>query len=292
MSNTTLLGSILRSRPPATTESDPRPNGIARLTERARTGALTGAWPLVMCGIRLPILLGCFLISLGIAHAAGHANPADFAEGLTRFDLPIVADVICLALLWHLMRREGARLRDLICWSRQHIIRDLALGIGLFVVCFLVVGAIEAAIAIATFSGSAAQQSQSTQSLLAGAAINPLGMGWQIGMSTLMLPIISGVTEELVYRGYALPRLTALTGKPWLAIVLTTLGFTVQHLAYGLTSWQAALPGLVGVAVAGLLFGVIYFLTRQRLTALVFLHWQFDVISLGIAPILLAIIIK
>jgi membrane protease YdiL (CAAX protease family) len=274
------------------TETDARPNGIARLTERARTGALTWAWPLVMCGIRLPILLGCFLVSLLIAHAAGQANPAGFAEGLTRFDLPIVADVICLALLWRLMRREGARLRDLFCWSRQHLIRDLVMGVGLFMMCYLVLGGIIAAIAIAAVSGSAAQQGQAMQSLLAGAAINPLGMGWQIGMSALIVPISGGITEELVYRGYALPRLTALTGKPWLAIGLTTLGFTAQHLAYGLTSWQTALSGMAGVAVAGLLFGVIYFLTRQRLTALVFIHWQFDVISLGIAPILLAMFIK
>jgi len=292
VSNTSSLGSMLRSHSPVATESDARLNGIARLTERARTGALTWAWPIVMCSIRLPILLGCFLVSFVIAHAAGQANPEDFAEGLTRFDLPIVADVICLALLWRLMRREGARLRDLFCWSRQHLIRDLALGIGLFVVCYLALGAIEAAIAIATVSGSAAQQAQAMQSLLAGAAINPLGMGWQIGASVLFIPISSSVTEELVYRGYALPRLTALTGKPWLAIGLTTLGFAAQHLAYGLTSWQAALSGMAGVVVAGLLFGGLYFLTRQRLTALIFLHWQFDVISLGVAPILLAMFIR
>lgn len=292
MPNTSLLGGVLRSRPLVATESDARPNGIARLTERARTGALTWAWPLVMCGIRLPILLGCFLVSFLFAHAAGQANPAGFAEGLTRFDLPIVADVICLALLWRLMRREGARLRDLFCWSRRHLIRDLASGIGLFMVCYLALGAIVAVIAIATVSGSAAQQSQAMQSLLSGAAINPLGMGWQIGVSALIIPISSGATEELVYRAYALPRLTALTGKPWLAIALTTLGFTVQHLAYGLTSWQAALSGMAGVAVAGLLFGVMYFLTRQRLTALIFLHWQFDVVSLGVAPILLATFIR
>lgn len=292
MPNTSLLGGVLRSRPLVATESDARPNGIARLTERARTGALTWTWPIVMCGARLPILLGCFLVSLLIAHAAGQANPAGFAEGLTRFDLPIVADVICLALLWRLMRREGARLRDLFCWSRQRLIRDLAIGIGLFMVCYLALGAIVAVIAIATVSGSAAQQSQAMQSLLSGAAINPLGMGWQVGVSALIIPISSGITEELVYRAYALPRLTALTGKPWLAIALTTLGFTVQHLAYGLTSWQAALSGMAGVAVAGLLFGVIYFLTRQRLTALIFLHWQFDVVSLGVAPILLAMFIR
>lgn len=292
MPNTSLLGGVLRSRPLVATESDARPNGIARLTERARTGALTWTWPIVMCGARLPILFGCFLVSLLIAHAAGQANPVGFAEGLTRFDLPIVADVICLALLWRLMRREGARLRDLFCWSRQRLIRDLAIGIGLFMVCYLALGAIVAVIAIATVSGSAAQQSQAMQSLLSGAAINPLGMGWQIGVSVLIIPISSGITEELVYRAYALPRLTALTGKPWLAIALTTLGFTVQHLAYGLTSWQAALSGMAGVAVAGLLFGVIYFLTRQRLTALIFLHWQFDVVSLGVAPILLAMFIR
>lgn len=292
MSNTSLLGSVLRSRPPIVSAPDLQPNSIARLAERLRAGALTWTWPLIMCGIRLPILAGCFLISLALASATGHPQAAAFAEGLTRFDLPIVADVICLALLWRLMRREGARLRDLFCWSRQHLLRDLLVGVGLFAVCYLVVGAIEAGEVIASVSGSAAQQAQAMQGVLGASAMNPLGMGWQLGMSALIVPISAAITEELVFRGYAQARLTALTGRPWLAVGITALGFAAQHLAYGLTDWRVALASVAGAGVAGLLFGALNLLTRQRLFALVLLHWQFDVISLGIAPILLSMFIK
>lgn len=292
MSKTSTLATIRRLGGSASPRDDARPNSFASLSQRVRAGALGWTWPLVMCFIRVPILLGCFLAALLLARATGHANPAGFAEGLTRFDLPLIADAICLALLWRLTHREGMRFRDLFCWSRQRLLRDLVVGVGLFVAIYLFVFAIEAAVAIASVSGSASSQAQAMQSVLAGGAINPLGMGWQIVVSALIVPISGAITEELVYRGYALARLTALTGRPWLAVALTTLGFTAQHLAYGLTSWQVALSGVAGVAVAGLIYGALYFLTRQRLTALIFVHWQSDLISLGLVPILLAILFK
>jgi hypothetical protein len=270
---------------------DAQPNSIARLVTQAQRGAGAWTWPLVMCCVRLPILVSCFLVSLLIAQGLGNVEATNLAEGLTRFDLPIVADVLCLALLWRLTRRAGMRLRDLLCWSRKHLLRDLALGIGLFMFAYVALFAIEAGVAIATTSGSA-QQAQAMQGLLASGAINPLGMGWQIGMSALLLPITTAVTEELVYRGYAQARLTALTGHPWLAVIITSLGFAAQHLAYGLTSAQGALAAVVGAGVAGALFGALYYLTRQRLVALILIHWQSNVISLGLAPILLTLLVR
>ena len=44
--------------------------------------------------------------------------------------------------------------------------------------------------------------------------------------------------------------------------------------------------------VAGALFGALYFLTRRRLAPVILLHWQFDLISLGLAPIALALLVK
>lgn len=290
---TTNMPAFLRGDPTATmSTTDTRPNSFTQLVLRVRAGAISWTWPLIMCIIRLPMLVGCFLVSLLIARSVGHPDAAGFAEGLTRFDLPIIADALCLALLWWLTRREGMRLRDLLCWSRKHLLRDFALGIGLFLVAYIALFAIEAGVTLATISGSATQQAQAIQGLLANGVINPLGMGWQIGVSALILPISTAFTEELVYRGYALARLTALTGRPWLTIVLTALGFGAQHLAYGLTSAEGALSTVVGGCVAGLLFGAVYLLTRQRLAVLIFIHWQSNLISLGLVPILLAMFIK
>ncbi len=44
--------------------------------------------------------------------------------------------------------------------------------------------------------------------------------------------------EELTYRGYSLPRLEALTGRSWLALLIMTLGFMLQHVALPLVDWR------------------------------------------------------
>ena len=40
-----------------------------------------------------------------------------------------------------------------------------------------------------------------------------------------------GMTEEMTYQGYALPRLELLTGQTWLAVVMVAVGFGLQHIA-------------------------------------------------------------
>ena len=51
----------------------------------------------------------------------------------------------------------------------------------------------------------------------------------------LLTPIVAGVTEEILYRGYAVERLAFLTGRRWLAGLIAGAAFLVAHWSWGAT---------------------------------------------------------
>jgi hypothetical protein len=89
----------------------------------------------------------------------------------------------------------------------------------------------------------------------------------------------------MVYRGYVQPRLVALTGKPWLAILITALGFGLQHIALPFTDWQTSLSRFLSTFLLGLVFGALY-QKQKRLIPLIIAHWLIDFIGLGLLPLL------
>lgn len=269
---------------------DERPNSAEKVQTRAQEGKVSWSWPLLMIFIRFPLLVIGFLLVLAICIASGQSHAVDVAMAVTRYNLTLVADIVCLFLLGWLSRRESIRLRDLFCFTRKHLIRDLLVNICLFMLMYIVVAGLYIGALFLTF-GPTLFQSMALLQALGGTSINPLGLPTHLLISLLILPISSGVTEELVYRGYAQPRLQALTGKKWLAVLLMALGFGVQHIAFALTNWQLALAAFLATFATGIIFGLLYLVVRQRLFSLVFLHWQSDLISLGIAPLLLTMFI-
>jgi uncharacterized protein len=197
--------------------------------------------------------------------------------------MPLVADICCLGLLTWQLRREGITFNDIIKPTIQKIWRDG--GIGLLILVLL--GTTSAAIlGLSTFV------SHSALDITNGPIINPFGFPWQVLISTLIIPLSSGITEELLYRGYALPRFAALTGKRWQAVAIMALGFGLQHVAFMLVNWQLAI--IVGIAMTfvGVGFGVYYFVIQQRLVPLMLFHWQSDFLALGVAPLMLFFFLK
>ena len=62
--------------------------------------------------------------------------------------------------------------------------------------------------------------------------------------------LIGGVVEELLFRGYAIARLSAWTRRPWLAGILATVAFALAHVPLWGPAASLALiiPGAVGTA--------------------------------------------
>lgn len=183
-----------------------------------------------------------------------------------------LVDVGCLALLWGFTRREGMTLRDLIGPLRLRYGRDIFLGIVVFLIvfpffvaggllsCKLVYGAFQ----VNVFPG------------ILGGRVLPL---WAAIYSHFLWWIVWSPTEEMTYNGYLLPRIQALSGKTWLAVLLVGFVWGVQHsfLPF-LPEWRnfvwRSLAFIPGVIVMMLIY-----LRIRRLGPLILAHWAMDIIA-------------
>jgi len=83
--------------------------------------------------------------------------------------------------------------------------------------------------------------------------------------------VFNGFAEELVMRGYLIPRLGRVLGSWWSAMVLSSVLFAGYHLYQGV--WGAGT-----VLVTGLIFGSCFILTR-RLWPVVIAHILADIVA-------------
>jgi membrane protease YdiL (CAAX protease family) len=89
----------------------------------------------------------------------------------------------------------------------------------------------------------------------------------------------AGIGEEILFRGFSVTRLAILTGRVWLAAVVTLVGFYLLHVP--VWGWGFALGGLVsGAAVMA------FFIWRKDLLAMMVFHISTDAIGIVIAPML------
>jgi hypothetical protein len=160
-------------------------------------------------------LLAQALVAAGFL-LAGHTQPWEQAAGW----FPVwgsAVDVGCLAAMALFARGEGRRLRDLLPPLRVRADGWAALGATLQV---LVVGGVGGtAIGFALYGGAP-----------------PIPMGrlpaWGTLYGVLVWPLLWGITEQLTYNGFLLPRLEALLpGRRWLAPALVVAAWTLQHVA-------------------------------------------------------------
>ena len=122
--------------------------------------------------------------------------------------------------------------------------------------------------------------------MLTFAIISPaLGLHQNMKMTTavvqvpiwllLLTPLVAGVSEEIIYRGYAIERLTMLTGRRWLAGILAGVAFLLAHWAWGAV--QMIVVGFGTVILTSL------YLWRRDLLSCILAHVLTDLIGFALA---------
>lgn len=221
------------------------------------------------------ILIGVLLLRTVLLFAANLAMVPIFGSYERTLMWPyvtlVLVDVVCIVLIATLLRRRGQTLRDLIAFR----LRDT--GWALLCTLILIVGFF-----VATFiSNLVAYLGPPPTAQWEGFA-PPL---WYALWTVLVAPVTIALAEELLYRGWAQPELTARTNTV-IAIGIMAFFFALQHAAFTPLDLQAQVARFVAMFLSGILFGVLY-LWRKRLWPLIFAHWFLDVVGLGL-PVLFA----
>lgn len=87
----------------------------------------------------------------------------------------------------------------------------------------------------------------------------------------LFTALTAGVTEELIFRGYLMPRLELLFKKPIYSIIISSLLFGLIHYGYG------TVINVVGPIIIGIIFALHYYKFRN-IKILIICHFLWDYI--------------
>ncbi len=247
----------------------PSVNSQAEVERRLAVGQITWVGPLLVLTGRSVFIIMAQAITAGILALQHRPSPWQAAAPWWTV-YGTLADIGCLWLMAKFARREGLRLRDLVGEIRWRRGRDFFVGVGWFLVIFwffLLAGAPAARLVFGSF------QPQMYPGLLT-VRVLPL---WGIVYSLSLWWLIWSPTEEMTYQGYVLPRIYALTGSWWLAALVVSFWFGLQHSFVPLVlDWRYVAFRFLGFWPGAMAFALVYLRTR-RLAPLIVAHWLMDI---------------
>ncbi len=252
----------------ATSAADPV-NSRSQIQQRMAAGRVSWIGPLLLLPARTVLLLasqGLMALVLLSLH-----RPRPWREAGDWWSIyGTLVDIGCLIGLRYFTRREGIRLRDLIGPIRLRYGRDVWLGLGYFLLVFpLFFGAGWGAQKLLYAPNDPALMSYylHVRHLPLWAIVYSVGFWW----------ILWSATEEATYQAYILPRLQALTGRNWVALLMVGFWFTAQHCALGFVyDWKFILFRFLAFLPGCLALSTIY-LRNQRLAPNIIAHWPMDI---------------
>jgi membrane protease YdiL (CAAX protease family) len=249
------------------------PNARAAIVRRLGTATLTWGGPALMLFARAACAVGAQAVVAALFALRSSPTPWHDAETW----LPVygtLIDVGCLALLWRLTRREGIRLFDLVGFERTRLVRDALLGFALIPVSLVfILGGIFAA-----------------GWLLYGTLSPPYLFGplplLAALYGVLVWPFIWGLTEQLTYNGYLVPRFQVLCRSTSVAVALVAFAWSAQHMFMPLTFDARFMAFRLLSPVPFSIFATLLYLRLRRLIPFVIAHALMDGASVLIGVLL------
>ena len=211
----------------------------------------------------------------------------NLAATTTAFSVWSYALLFTLLVLFPLMAAQNIRVRDVDQSPRLSIyLSSCAVLWALFVAAMLVLAVENAPISslgVHLKLGAAAAAAWTAALLIGSLAIAGaaqfLRQRWRIAVPQILARLLpetpretlaflaivcptAGIAEEVLFRAFAITRLTSLTGDAWSATVLAALGFAFGHTYQGLI-------GMASTAMIGLGYSVSYLATGSLIPAIV-----------------------
>ena len=249
------------------------PNSNEAILDRVSTGTLTWRGPALMLFARAACAVGAQALVAGVFALRSSSAPWHDAEPW----LPVygtLIDVGSLTLLWLLTRREGIRLFDLVGFERSRLLRDVLLGLALIPACL-------AFILAGVYAAGWLLYGTLTPPFLFGRLPLPAAL-----YGILVFPIVWGLTEQMTYNGYLLPRFQVLCRSTSLAIVIVSFEWSLQHAFMPLTFDAKYMMFRFLSSVPNSVFQTFLYLRLRRLIPLAVSHAVLDGASVVIGVLL------
>jgi membrane protease YdiL (CAAX protease family) len=160
----------------------------------------------------------------------------------------------------------------LLSFDKTKISRDLFIGLGIIIVVFPL------SIFTGYILGSSSVYGSLHPVLPAGNPMTRKLPFWAAMYSKMIWWIVSASTEELIYQGYALPRLKLFFGRTWPTVLWVGFGWALQHSFLPFINLKYAAFAFLLFFPLTIALQLIY-LRVKRLFPLIIGHWGMDFIS-------------
>ena len=242
-------------------------NSAPAIKKRVTAGKITWTGVLIMLTARSVLAVICQALGAAIFYTGSVDAWGDAWEQAGQWwtVYGTLIDGGCIVLLIWLTRREGIRLFDLGNYRREGWPRDVLLGLGLWVLIFPIL----LLLPIMIIGG-----------VLYGGPPPPAD---NLPVVALLYSLFIWVpiwvfAEDNTYLGYSLPRLEALTGRTWLAVIIVSFFLALQHVFLPLRlEWQWFVYRFATMFPFAIVFSLLY-LRFRRLLPLHVVHWAADVV--------------
>lgn len=239
------------------------PNSHEALLRRRETGALTWRGPALTLLARTALAVAAQAVVAVVLFLRASPRPWHDAEPW----LPVYATLIdlgCLAFLWHFTHREGIRLFDLVGFQRSRLLRDVLLGLAIIPASLVFI-----------FAGTYA-----AGWVVYGAVQAPYFLEglprWAELYSVLVFPFLWGLTEQMTYNGYLLPRFQVLSRSTVVAVAVVAFVWSLQHAFMPLTFDTKFMVYRLLASVPNSLFDTLLYLRLRRVLPFAVAHALMD----------------
>jgi hypothetical protein len=239
------------------------PNSHEALLQRREAATLTWRGPVLMLFARAACAVGAQGFVAAIFALRPSPTPWHDAEPW----LPVYGTLIdagCLALLWRLTRREGIRLFDLVGFERTRLLRDVLLGVALIPVSLVIIFG-------GTYAAGWIVYGTLAQPYFLGGLPLPAAL-----YGVLVWPFIWGLTEQMTYNGYLVPRFQVLCRRTSVAIGIVAFVWAMQHAFMPLTFDRKFMAFRLLASVPFAVFQTFLYLRLRRVVPFATAHALMD----------------
>jgi membrane protease YdiL (CAAX protease family) len=215
-------------------------------------------------GIELCVFLFLVVPSMAVSFFTARQVQLSFVLTATS---TILLDLALMGLVLYFLWKNRESL-DMVGLVSHTVWLDVVLGLVLFFPVYLSVNYLERALNWIGLS--------SPKALLP--FLVPRGTGQKF-LAFLLVTVVA-VTEETVFRGYLIHRFSNITGSPAVAVLVSSVIFSLGH------GYQGP-AALIVVFLLGVIFSLI-FLIRKNLVAPIIMHFLQDFVGILILPVMAA----